>query len=146
MLHVVSYIAAAAAAVWVAVASKQRGTPISCASSFRMHRPVSSACVRWALVGTGDFAVDWIAPSLQRADSCKLVAVVSRNMARARDVAVKLGVALAYSSIDDIDLNEVLPHAIRGSAAALALDASTGGRCGHRDPQCRARRCRHRSG
>lgn len=113
-----------------------------------MHRPVSSAgaCVRWALVGTGDFAVDWIAPALQRVDSCKLVAVVSRSMARARDVAVKLGAALAYSSIDDIDLNEVLRRGIRVSAAALALDASTGGRCGHRHPQHCARRCRHRSG
>ena len=74
-----------------------------------MHRPVSSAvdCVRWALVGTGDFAVDWIAPALQRAERCKLVAVVSRSKSRARDIAEKLGVAFAYNSIDDIDLNEV---------------------------------------
>jgi predicted dehydrogenase len=71
------------------------------------------------MVGTGDFAVDWIAPALQRAEGCRLVAVVSRSMVRARDVAVKLGAALAYSSIDEIDLNEVQRCFIRISSAAL---------------------------
>lgn len=63
--------------------------------------------IRWALLGTGEFAVDWIAPALKRAANCKLVAVVSRSLERASDVAAKLDVALAYACIDDIDVNEV---------------------------------------
>ena len=63
--------------------------------------------IRWALVGTGEFAVDWIAPALKRATNCKLVAVVSRSLERASAVATKLDVAFAYACIDDIDVNEV---------------------------------------
>ncbi len=72
-----------------------------------MQRPARDH-VRWVLVGTGEFAVEWIAPALQRAALCKLVGVVSRSMDRAREVAAQLGVPLAYTGIDDIDLNEVL--------------------------------------
>ena len=63
--------------------------------------------VRWAMVGTGSFAVDWIAPALQRASGCNLVAVVSRSIHRARETAALLGAPLAYASIDDIDVAEV---------------------------------------
>jgi hypothetical protein len=63
--------------------------------------------VRWALVGTGEFAVDWIAPALQRAANCKLVAVVSRRIDRARSICAKLDVPIAYDSIDAIDVKEV---------------------------------------
>jgi len=69
--------------------------------------PLSGSHVRWAMVGTGSFAVDWIAPALQRAPGCKLVAVVSRSIHRARETAALLGAPLAYASIDDIDVAEV---------------------------------------
>jgi len=75
-----------------------------------MQRPAHAARdhVRWVLVGTGEFAIEWIAPALQRAAQCQLVGVVSRSMGRARQAAAQLGVPLAYTAIDDIDLNEVL--------------------------------------
>lgn len=74
--------------------------PLTCPPPARDH-------VRWAMVGTGKFAVDWIAPALQHAPGCKLVAVVSRSIQRARETAALLGAPLAYASIDDIDVAEV---------------------------------------
>ncbi len=71
------------------------------------QEPSTRNYVRWALVGTGEFAVDWIAPALQRAAHCKLVAVVSRRMDRARSICAKLDVPIAYDCIDAIDVKEV---------------------------------------
>jgi 1,5-anhydro-D-fructose reductase (1,5-anhydro-D-mannitol-forming) len=64
----------------------------------------------WAMVGTGAHVKDRMAPSAQRADETRLVAVYSRDKSRANDYAKDFGFARAYddySSLladDDVDV------------------------------------------
>jgi len=73
----------------------------------------------WAIVGTGAFAQNRIAPALQRAVGCRLVAVVSRDRARAENFAHEHGAARAFDSLDaavrDTDVAHVwvaTPHSL----------------------------------
>jgi predicted dehydrogenase len=63
--------------------------------------------VRWAVVGTSDFALDWIAPSIKQGSNSELAAVVSRDARRGAAAAARVGAPLSYTSIDAIDRSEV---------------------------------------
>jgi predicted dehydrogenase len=63
--------------------------------------------VRWALVGTSSFALDWIARGILLGKNAELVAVVSRDPERGTAAASRLGAAHTYSSIDTIDTSAV---------------------------------------
>jgi predicted dehydrogenase len=63
--------------------------------------------VRWALVGTSDFALEWIAPALREGANSSLAAVVSRDAARARATAQRVGAAGHAASIAALDPDEV---------------------------------------
>lgn len=59
--------------------------------------------VRWAVVGTSDFALDWIARGVASGKNAELAAIVSRDQARAEAAARRTGAAHAFSSIEAID-------------------------------------------
>lgn len=58
--------------------------------------------VRWALVGSSDFAVDWIAPAIARTLGNELAAVVSADSIRARSAADVLGVSRSGGTLQEI--------------------------------------------
>lgn len=54
----------------------------------------------WAIIGPGRFAGEHIAPALQKAHGCRLVAVVSRARERAEEFAAAHGVPRAYEDLE----------------------------------------------
>ena len=73
----------------------------------------------FAILGPGRFAAGRIAPALNRAGNCRLVAVVSRDRARAAAFAEEYGAARAYddlwAALSDPDVQAVWvasPHAL----------------------------------
>ena len=86
--------------------------------------------VRWAVLGTSNFALDWIARGVQLADNAELVAIISRDADRGKAACEKLGVPRTYSSIQAIDKNEVdgifmtLPNALH---APMVIEAARHG-------------------
>ena len=83
--------------------------------------------IRWGLVGTSDFALEWIAPALTRAEGSTLAAVISRDASRAAAAAARVGATHAFSSIDSIDSNLidgvvlVTPNSAHAAGAIAAL-------------------------
>lgn len=63
--------------------------------------------VRWAVVGTSDFALDWIARGISLGSNAELVAVVSRDEARGAAAAKRVGAAHHFTSIQAIDTSLV---------------------------------------
>ncbi len=63
--------------------------------------------VRWAVVGTSSFALDWIARGIRLGSNAELAAVVSRDAARGAAAAQQVGASHSYTSIEAIDRNEV---------------------------------------
>jgi len=63
--------------------------------------------VQWAVVGTSNFALDWIARGINLASNAELAAIVSRDEARGAAAAARVGAPRHYTSIDAIDLNVV---------------------------------------
>src|SRR5262245_21827675 len=59
--------------------------------------------VRWAIVGTSAFALDWLGRGIQLGSNSELVAVVSRDTERGKDAAAKVGAAHVFTSIEAID-------------------------------------------
>jgi predicted dehydrogenase len=88
------------------------------------------APVRWGVLGCANIALTKVLPAMQRAPSCDVVAIASRDGARARDAADTLGIARSYGSyqelLDDSEVEAVyipLPnhlHAEWTLAAAAA--------------------------
>lgn len=63
--------------------------------------------VRWAVVGTSDFALDWIARGISLGSNAELVAVVSRDEERGAAAAQRVGAAHHFTSIETIDTSLV---------------------------------------
>jgi glucose-fructose oxidoreductase len=63
--------------------------------------------VRWAVVGTSDFALDWIARGVALGSNAELAAVVSRDAARAQAAAARVGAPHSFTSIEAIDTSLV---------------------------------------
>ena len=63
--------------------------------------------VRWAVVGTSDFALDWIARGINLGANAELAAVVSRDPERGAAAAKRVGAPHTYPSIEAIDTSEV---------------------------------------
>ena len=86
--------------------------------------------VRWALVGSSDFATEWLAPAIARAPGAELVATVSRDATRASRIAEQLGVARAYTSINELDrshVDGVILAVANAAHAPLAIEAARRG-------------------
>ena len=84
--------------------------------------------IRWGLVGTSDFALEWIAPALARAEGSTLAAVISRDPVRAAAAAARVRAPHAFSSIEaaNTDLIDgvvlVTPNSAHAAGAIAALD------------------------
>ncbi|HMO59158.1 MAG TPA: Gfo/Idh/MocA family oxidoreductase [Roseiflexaceae bacterium] len=83
--------------------------------------------VRWAVVGTSNFALEWIARGVRLGQNAELTAIVSRDPERGAQAAAQVGATHHYTSIDAIDTSVidgvflVLPlvhHAAHAVAAA----------------------------
>jgi len=83
--------------------------------------------IRWGLVGTSDFALEWIAPALARAEGSTLAAVISRDPSRATAAAARVGATHAFTSIESADTNLidgvvlVTPNSAHAAGAIAAL-------------------------
>ena len=86
--------------------------------------------VKWAVLGTSNFALDWIARGVQLARNAELVAIISRDEERGKAACERLGVPRTYGSIQAIDTNEVdgifmtLPNTLH---APMAIEAARHG-------------------
>ena len=56
--------------------------------------------VRWGVLSTADIGVQKVIPAMQRASNCEMVAIASRDYAKAADAAHKLGIPKAYGSYE----------------------------------------------
>jgi predicted dehydrogenase len=63
--------------------------------------------VRWAMVGTSGFALDWLARGIQLGSNAELTAVVSRDAERGKAAAAKVGAPHVFTSIAAIDKSVV---------------------------------------
>ncbi len=63
--------------------------------------------VRWAMVGTSGFALDWLARGIKMGRNAELVAVVSRDAERGKAAAQKVDAPHVFTSIAAIDKNLV---------------------------------------
>ena len=86
----------------------------------------------WGLIGTGKIADDRILPAINACAGNKLVAVVSRDRARADAVAGKFGAQHAYTSYEDMlrnpDVTVVAIHTPNSLHAAQAIAAARAGK------------------
>jgi predicted dehydrogenase len=85
--------------------------------------------VRWAIVGTSEFALDWIAPAIKASAIATLAAVVSSSMDRARSAASGLGAGIATDDVRKLDPSEVdvvhlvTPNALHEPLTIAALES-----------------------
>ncbi len=86
--------------------------------------------VRWGVLSTARIATEKVIPAMQRAAHCEIVAIASRDAARARAAAERLGIARAHGSYEallaDPDVEAVynpLPNHLHVPLSLAALEA-----------------------
>lgn len=60
------------------------------------------AKVRWGILGAADIAVQKVVPAMQQGQHAQVVAIASRDLAKARAAAAKLGIPRAYGSYEEL--------------------------------------------
>lgn len=72
---------------------------------------IANAPVRWGVLGAANIALRQVIPAIQQSTACEMVALASRDLARATDAARLLGLPRAYGSyeelIDDPDIEAI---------------------------------------
>lgn len=63
--------------------------------------------VRWAMVGTSGFALDWLARGIKLGSNAELTAIVSRDAERGQAAAQKVGAPHVFTSMGTIDKSAV---------------------------------------
>ena len=58
--------------------------------------------VKWGVLGVAKIAVEKVIPAMQRSEACEIVAVASRDRAKARKAAERLGIERAYGSYGEL--------------------------------------------
>jgi predicted dehydrogenase len=58
--------------------------------------------IRWGVLSTARIGTRKVIPGMQRAASCEIAAIASRDVARAREAAQGLGIAKAYGSYEEL--------------------------------------------
>jgi predicted dehydrogenase len=56
--------------------------------------------VRWGVLSTANIGMEKVTPAIQKAASCEVVAIASRDLSKAEGAARRLGIAGAYGSYD----------------------------------------------
>jgi len=62
--------------------------------------------VRWGILGTAKIALAKVIPALQRSRWCEIVAIASRDLAKAKAAASELNIAKAYGSYEELLADE----------------------------------------
>ncbi len=63
---------------------------------------VMSAKIRFGVLSAANIGVKKVIPAMQRGECTTVTAIASRDLARARDAAAKLGIATAYGSYEEL--------------------------------------------
>ncbi|MGH2680200.1 MAG: Gfo/Idh/MocA family protein [Actinomycetota bacterium] len=86
--------------------------------------------LRWGVLSTARIGVRKVIPAIQRADRCEVVAIASRDRARADEVAGRFGIPRAHGSYEDLladdEVDAVyvpLPNHLHGEWAIAAARA-----------------------
>lgn len=58
--------------------------------------------LRWGVLGVAGIAVKKVIPAMQQSEIAEVTAIASRDLAKARDAAAKLGIAKAYGSYEEL--------------------------------------------
>jgi predicted dehydrogenase len=58
--------------------------------------------VRWGVLGISSFAMQKPVPAMLRSERCEVLAVASREVAKAREAAGQLGISCAYGSYEEL--------------------------------------------
>src|SRR5208337_2501493 len=58
--------------------------------------------VKWGVLGAAKIAVEKVIPAMERGEVCEIAAIASRDPAKARAAAERLGIALAYGSYEEL--------------------------------------------
>jgi predicted dehydrogenase len=67
-----------------------------------VNRPTTGDPVRWGVLGCASIAVRKVIPAMRRSDRGDVIAIASRDGARAAAVAADLGIERHYGSYDDL--------------------------------------------
>lgn len=57
---------------------------------------------RWGIISTANIGTEKVIPGIQKAPSCTVTAIASRDAARAREAADRLGIDKAYGSYEEL--------------------------------------------
>ncbi len=86
--------------------------------------------LKWGVLGVANIAVEKVIPAMQRAERCDIVAIASRDEARAKAAAARLGIPRAYGSYEallaDPEIEAVynpLPNELHVQWTLKALEA-----------------------
>ena len=58
--------------------------------------------VRWGILSTADIGMTKVTPAIQAAENCEVVAIASRDSARAAAAAAELGIPAAYGTYEEL--------------------------------------------
>ncbi|HEY5991745.1 MAG TPA: Gfo/Idh/MocA family oxidoreductase [Candidatus Udaeobacter sp.] len=58
--------------------------------------------VRWGILSTANIAVKKVIPAMQRGDWSEIKAIASRDLSKAQEVAIRLGIPKAYGSYEEL--------------------------------------------
>jgi predicted dehydrogenase len=58
--------------------------------------------VRWGVLGAAQIALKKVIPGMQKSSRCEIVAIASRDLARAKTAAEQLGIQKAYGSYEEL--------------------------------------------
>jgi predicted dehydrogenase len=58
--------------------------------------------IRWGIISTAKIGTAKVIPAMQRGQYCEVAAIASRDIARARQTALQLGIPKAYGSYEDL--------------------------------------------
>jgi predicted dehydrogenase len=91
---------------------------------------MTGGSVRWGVLGAAKIATHKVIPAMQQARGCEVVAIASRDAARARQAAERLGIPRAYGTyetlLEDPDVDAVyipLPNHLHVPWTARAAEA-----------------------
>jgi len=63
---------------------------------------VMSKKIRWGVLSTASIGVRKVLPAMQKSEYSSVVAIASRNLAKAKETAAKLGIPTAYGSYEEL--------------------------------------------
>src|SRR5918999_822677 len=64
--------------------------------------------VRWGVLSTAKIALTKVIPAMQRSPWCEIVAIASRDLARAQEAAAELNIRHAYGSYEELLADETV--------------------------------------